>query len=197
MDEHPISELDQQWIKTLRHPTRVAIIQRLLRDGEASPKDLAVALGQPLGNVSYHMRCLSEAGQVALTRRVQRRGAVEHRYRLTNPRSSSDALARLGIPTRDGKPIVPAPLATEWRILRHALADLRERREARGIRREALARRLGIKTSYLGNLERGETDPHYTVLAELARELGTTLGEVFTRAEAAVRTGRAVEGRRS
>jgi DNA-binding transcriptional ArsR family regulator len=193
MDEPAISELDQQWIKALGHPTRVAIIQRLLKDGEASPRELAVTLGQPLGRLSYHVRYLDEAGQITLTRRVQRRGAIEHRYRLTNPRVSSDALARLGLPTRDGTPIVPAPLGAEWRILRHALADLRRRREAQGIRREALARRLGIKTSYLASVERGEADLQYTVLAELARELGTTLGEVFTRAEAAVHTRHVAE----
>lgn len=193
MDEHSISELDQRWIKTLGHPTRVAIIQRLLKDGEASPKELAVALGQSLGSVSYHMRCLDEAGQITLVRRVQRRGAIEHRYRLTNPRSSSDALARLGLPTRDGESIVPAPLGAQWRILRHALADLRHRRHAKGIRREVLAGRLGIKTSYLASIERGEADPPYTVLADFARELDTTLGEVFTRAEEAVHAGRATE----
>jgi len=75
------------------------------------------------------------------------------------------------------------PVAHEWIVLRHVLADLRARREAQGLSREALARRLGIKPSYLGAIERCEADPRYTLLADMTRELGTTIGDVFIRAE--------------
>lgn len=185
-----MSDLDQRWIKALTHPTRVAVLQHLLEHDEGSPKDLADALGIPLASVSYHMRCLHDADQISLTRRIARRGAVAHIYRLTNPRASSDALRRLGFSVLEGRPAPPPPLAPEWAILRRAVGELRQRREAQGIRRETLARRVGVKTSHLAHVERCETDPRYTLLADLARELGTTLGEVFSRAEADAEAGR-------
>lgn len=186
MREASMSDLDQRWIRTLTHPTRIAILQHLLERDEGSPKDVADALGQPLGTVSYHMRRLHEAEQVTLARRTARRGAVAHHYRLGNRQATTDALRRLGVPVHEGaSPAPAAPHALEWEVLKRVLTDLRLRREAQGIRRETLARRVGVKTSYLAQVERGEADPRYTLLASLARELGTTFGEVFSRAEQA------------
>lgn len=180
-----MSDLDQRWIKTLTHPTRVAILQHLLEHDEGSPKDIADALGQPLGTVSYHTRRLHEAEQVTLARRTARRGAVAHHYRLTSRQATSEALRRLGFEVHEGGSVSPVPPAPEWEVLRRVLAELCQRRRAQGIRRDTLARRVGIKTSYLAQVERCETDPRYTLLAQLARELGTTIGEAFSRAERA------------
>jgi DNA-binding transcriptional ArsR family regulator len=68
--------------KALAHPLRARILQRL---GErvASPADLAVELGAPLGVVSYHVRMLREYKCVELVRTEQRRGALQHFYRAT------------------------------------------------------------------------------------------------------------------
>jgi hypothetical protein len=49
--------------------------------GAASPSELAAALGEPLGNVSYHMRILLELDCLELVRTEPRRGALEHFYR--------------------------------------------------------------------------------------------------------------------
>lgn len=166
------------------HPTRVLILQHLLEHEQGSPADLAEALAIPIPTVSYHMRRLHEAGQLTLTRHLAKRGVVVNDYRLANPHASAKALRRLGLPVRVGEVVSAGPGGREWAVLKRAITDLRERREAQGITRETLARRIGVKTSYLGHVERYETDPRYTVLADLARELGTTLGEVFTRAEA-------------
>lgn len=81
----------------------------------------------------------------------------------------------------------PLTVAPEWATLRRVIAELRGRREAQGLSRTALAQRVGVKTSYLAHVERGEADPRYMVLADLARELGTTIGEVFGRADSAAR----------
>jgi DNA-binding transcriptional ArsR family regulator len=68
--------------KALVHPLRARILQRL---GErvASPGDLAVELGAPLGVVSYHVRMLRDYDCVELVRTEPRRGALQHFYKAT------------------------------------------------------------------------------------------------------------------
>jgi DNA-binding transcriptional ArsR family regulator len=68
--------------KALAHPLRASILQRL---GErvASPHDLALELGAPLGVVSYHVRMLRDYDCVELVRTEPRRGALQHFYRAT------------------------------------------------------------------------------------------------------------------
>jgi DNA-binding transcriptional ArsR family regulator len=57
------------------------ILERLSEHGVASPSELADALGEPLGNVSYHVRILRELDCLELVRTEPRRGALEHFYR--------------------------------------------------------------------------------------------------------------------
>src|SRR3954465_15127927 len=68
--------------KALAHPLRARILQRL---GErvASPGDLALGPGPPLGVVSYHVRMLRDYDCVELVRTEPRRGALQHFYRAT------------------------------------------------------------------------------------------------------------------
>jgi DNA-binding transcriptional ArsR family regulator len=47
-----------------------------------SPNSLYIAAGEPLGNVSYHVRQLEKAGLIELVAVKQRRGALEHYYTL-------------------------------------------------------------------------------------------------------------------
>jgi hypothetical protein len=47
-----------------------------------SPNSLYVAVGEPLANVSYHVRQLQKAGLIELIATRQRRGALEHYYML-------------------------------------------------------------------------------------------------------------------
>ena len=75
--------LDERLAKALSHRLRVRILQRLDEAGEASPKELAQALGEPVGNVSYHVRILRELDCVELVRTEPRRGALAHFYRAT------------------------------------------------------------------------------------------------------------------
>jgi DNA-binding transcriptional ArsR family regulator len=74
--------ITQQLAKALAHPLRVRILSSLSR-GISSPNQLAQELGEPLGNVSYHVKTLLEYNCVELVKTEPRRGAVEHFYRAT------------------------------------------------------------------------------------------------------------------
>lgn len=80
---HAHHQLDERLAKALSHPLRQRILQRLNEAGIASPNELSQLLGDPLGNVSYHVRILRELDCVELVRTEQRRGALEHYYRAT------------------------------------------------------------------------------------------------------------------
>lgn len=66
----------------LSHPLRVQILEKLAgnTNGGMSPSAMADALEAPLGNVSYHVRKLADAGVLKLVNSVPRRGAIEHFY---------------------------------------------------------------------------------------------------------------------
>lgn len=72
-------------INVLNHPLRVRILVAL-SERRASPSELASEWEVSLGVVSYHVRRLEAAGLIRLTKKVPRRGAVEHYYR-ANKRS--------------------------------------------------------------------------------------------------------------
>jgi DNA-binding transcriptional ArsR family regulator len=69
-------------VRAFGHPLRLRILTLLEQSQEASPKSLSDALNEPLGNVSYHVRTLSDVGLIQLVRSAPRRGAVEHFYSL-------------------------------------------------------------------------------------------------------------------
>lgn len=68
------------------HPLRMQILANYMDAGILSPNELAQQLEQPIGNVSYHVRILNTAGLLHLTSTAQRRGALEHYYRLDRDR---------------------------------------------------------------------------------------------------------------
>jgi DNA-binding transcriptional ArsR family regulator len=65
--------------KALAPPLRARILD-VLEEGEASPRELSVALGAPLGVTAYHVRRLADLGLIVLTRQAKRRGSIEHYY---------------------------------------------------------------------------------------------------------------------
>jgi DNA-binding transcriptional ArsR family regulator len=81
--------IDQRIMKALSHPLRVRMLT-LLNQKVSSPSELAQELGEPLGNVSYHMRFLADLKMVKLVRTEPRRGAVEHYYEALEPPLISD-----------------------------------------------------------------------------------------------------------
>jgi DNA-binding transcriptional ArsR family regulator len=86
----------------LGHPLRLGYLRALRSlgpDGRLSPSEFARASGEPLGNVSYHVKALSRAGVLKVAERIPRRGAIEHRYSLDGPQATltmamMDLLAR-------------------------------------------------------------------------------------------------------
>jgi DNA-binding transcriptional ArsR family regulator len=95
--------------KAVAHPLRLRILETIEQlGGIASPNQIAGVLGEPLGNVSYHVKTLLEYGWLDLVKTEPRRGAVEHFYarseRATSYRSDSailDRIAELVLPTVD------------------------------------------------------------------------------------------------
>lgn len=64
------------------HAIRVDVLEALVR-GKRSPTQVVNETGEPLGNVSYHMRVLREKGLIEIVETVPHRGAVEHIHALT------------------------------------------------------------------------------------------------------------------
>jgi DNA-binding transcriptional ArsR family regulator len=87
-------------IKALGHPLRQRILHAL-NEEVASPSDLSRKLGEPLGNVSYHIKILSECKAIELVSTAPVRGAVEHFYRATTkPYFSDEHWSQLPLSTR-------------------------------------------------------------------------------------------------
>lgn len=81
MPPRPVS-IDQRLAKALSNSLRVQALD-LIAEGIASPKLIAETLGLDVRNVAYHVRVLKQLGCVELVETHQRRGAVEHVYRVT------------------------------------------------------------------------------------------------------------------
>lgn len=89
---------NNELFSTLSHPLRPRILRAAAET--TSPKELAVALQQPIGVVSYHVRTLADAGLLELVRTEPRRGALEHYYRVprgarTKLRKAADELRQV------------------------------------------------------------------------------------------------------
>jgi DNA-binding transcriptional ArsR family regulator len=94
--------ITQQLAKALAHPLRMRILTALNR-GISSPNQLSQELGEPLGNVSYHVKTLLEFDCIELVKTEPRRGAVEHFYRATERAFLSDEdWAKIPASTRKG-----------------------------------------------------------------------------------------------
>src|SRR3954469_8242171 len=86
---------DPRVVKALAHPLRVEILG-ILEQRRASPSELAIELGAPLGNVSYHVRTLLGLRLIRLVKKTPRRGAVEHTYEaVTRSQISDDAWGKV------------------------------------------------------------------------------------------------------
>src|SRR5690349_17783937 len=84
----------------LSHPLRARILEvaneRPLSPSQfveagLVPGDIFTTCSQTLPLVSYHFRCLREAGCLEVIEMIPRRGTVEHIYAGTNRRKVSDA----------------------------------------------------------------------------------------------------------
>jgi DNA-binding transcriptional ArsR family regulator len=74
---------DNGLLIALRHPLRRRILREMGDGKTISPRELSDALRQPLGNVSYHVRVLSDCAAITLVKTEPARGSVRHFYRST------------------------------------------------------------------------------------------------------------------
>jgi len=80
MTRRPVS-IDNRVAKALSNPLRAKALV-LIGKGVASPKAIAAAIDADVRTVSYHVRVLRKLGCIELVETQQRRGAVEHIYRV-------------------------------------------------------------------------------------------------------------------
>ena len=148
--------ITQQLAKALAHPLRVRILSSLHK-GISSPNQLAQELGEPLGNVSYHVKTLLEYDCVELVKTEPRRGAVEHFYRATDRAFLSDS-DWAKIPASARKGISGSILES----IGQSATDGDGRGHDRGpqrlapLRHPAAARREGLEGPQQGPRRRGE-----------------------------------------
>lgn len=88
MPPRPVS-IDQRLAKALSSSLRARALN-LISEGVASPKAIAKELGLDVRSVAYHVRVLRELGCIELVDTKQRRGAVEHIYRVTERALEND-----------------------------------------------------------------------------------------------------------
>lgn len=72
---------DNDLLVALRHPLRRRILREMADGRTISPRELSSRLGQPLSNVSYHVRVLADCAAVTLVETKPARGSVQHFYR--------------------------------------------------------------------------------------------------------------------
>jgi DNA-binding CsgD family transcriptional regulator len=75
--------IDQRLAKALTHTLREQALS-LIAAGIASPKAIAAELDLDVRTVAYHVRVLQQLGCIELVDTQQRRGAVEHVYRVAD-----------------------------------------------------------------------------------------------------------------
>lgn len=80
MAQRPVS-IDQRLAKALSNSLRAQALT-LIAAGFASPKAIAQELDLDVRGVAYHVRVLRELGCIELVETHQRRGAIEHIYRV-------------------------------------------------------------------------------------------------------------------
>ena len=115
------SDTQTRLIKAIAHPLRHRILIQL-NERQASPSVLAKDLGEPLGNVSYHVKILLENDVIELVDTKPVRGAIEHIYRATaRPFFDDEHWARLPLSLR--RAIFDASLQKAWEHVVEAAKD--------------------------------------------------------------------------
>lgn len=88
-------EATTKLMRVLSHPLRQRILTEL-NEREASPSELSQALGEPLGNVAYHVKILERNDAVELVGTRPVRGALEHFYKaVVRPRIDDESWSKL------------------------------------------------------------------------------------------------------
>jgi DNA-binding transcriptional ArsR family regulator len=73
---------DTSLLAALNHPLRREILAKMgTTEAPLSPRELSEDLGEPLSNVSYHVRVLNQFEIIGLARTRPVRGTMQHFYR--------------------------------------------------------------------------------------------------------------------
>lgn len=89
--------LSDRLAAAMSHPTRLFALT-VFWEREASPREIAAELGEPVNNVTYHIKQLLELGWIELVAQRPARGGrvVEHFYKaVKDPQFDNAELARL------------------------------------------------------------------------------------------------------
>lgn len=80
----PLSLVNPRLASAMTHPTRLRAL-RVLTEREATPREIAEEIGEPLNNVAYHIKVLTRLGCIELVSVNQTQGGrvAEHVYRGT------------------------------------------------------------------------------------------------------------------
>jgi DNA-binding transcriptional ArsR family regulator len=70
---------EARMVRSAAHPVRAKALS-MMAERPTSPKEVAAAVGKPIGNVSYHISELERAQMVMLVKEEKRGGATEHFY---------------------------------------------------------------------------------------------------------------------
>jgi DNA-binding transcriptional ArsR family regulator len=70
---------EAQMVRSAAHPVRAKALS-MMAERPSSPKEIAEAVGKPIGNVVYHIQALERAGMALLVDEKKRGGATEHFY---------------------------------------------------------------------------------------------------------------------
>lgn len=84
--------INHRLVAAISHPTRMHAMS-VLWNREASPREIAEELGEPVNNVTYHVKQLLELGWVELVAQRPARGGrvMEHFYKATRDSVFDDA----------------------------------------------------------------------------------------------------------
>jgi DNA-binding transcriptional ArsR family regulator len=70
---------EARMVRSAAHPVRAKALS-MMAERATSPKEVAAAVGKPIGNVAYHISELEKAQMVILVDEKKRGGATEHFY---------------------------------------------------------------------------------------------------------------------
>ncbi len=89
---------EAKMIRSAAHPVRAKALS-MAAERPTSPKEIAAAVGKPIGNVAYHIRELEKAEMLILVEEKKRGGATEHFYLATT--IDDDASSQIDSAQRD------------------------------------------------------------------------------------------------
>lgn len=162
--------MDARFVRALDHPIRERIVEYLRDHDDVSAVQLSRMWALEVAVISYHIKRLAALRYLHLVKLVPRRGAIEHRYALrTELRAEVQALG-LMLDNSDPTRITAADVG----------ANVRSRRQGRGMTPGGLAHYAGIPIDTIVAIERGDDSVQLGTLLALASCLDTSLRDLVS-----------------